>query len=145
MYNYINGIVNYDNIKNYINEIYNINNNIITKKDIYIGNNFYNDLYEKIKPIKNKIFDIIKPLNQKTSIFEINNYNDLIFGKYDLNNLINNLIYKDKYTFNKNKDDNLKIQIFLDKLDISSNDINEENRKKLIDLLLIFVNNFIDD
>jgi hypothetical protein len=85
--------------------------------------------------IKKNIFD--------PSIFKINNYNNLILGNYNLNDLINNLIYIDKYIFHEN--DNLKIKTFLDKLDISSNDINEENRKKLIDLLLIFVTNFIND
>ena len=48
-----------------------------------------------------------------------------------------------KYTFNKI--DNNKLQIFLDKLDISSNNINENDKKELIKYLLIFVSNFIDD
>jgi hypothetical protein len=275
MYNYINGIEIYDNIKNYINDIFDINNDIITKKDLYVGNNFYDNLYNKIllvdlcvkkladyncikkesndykidtkcyldihpdkkknnkekkkyklifsevkecinnykqnnlnfnekiyinkkieekkrldeqkrleekerldkqkkldeqkrldeqksldeqkrhiknnifdkqkRPIKNYIFDEInKPvnLNQQFDNFKINDYNKLILGKYNLSELIENLSYK-KYTFDKN--DNYKLKIFLDNLDYLSNDINEENRKKLIYLLLIFVTNFIDD
>ena len=50
MYNYINNIDNnYDNIKEYIKQIYDVKKNIIKKKDIYINNKFYDDLYIKIK------------------------------------------------------------------------------------------------
>jgi hypothetical protein len=54
MYNYINNIDDdYDNIKDHIKKIFNVKNNIIKKKDIYLNNKFYDDLYKKISKKKN--------------------------------------------------------------------------------------------
>ena len=177
MYNYImnDSNDNYDKIKDYIKDIYDIKNNNITKKDIYIGNDFYDVLYNKLnqkilneqeqkrldeqrkleepkRQGKKGIFDTIVYPNSTPKYFNITNYGELLNNYNNLDFLIdelkNNINNNNKYVFNK--DDNYKLQLFLNKIDITSNyltdskeDINKKN--DLIMYLVFFVISFIDD